>query len=137
MTVSFDINLNAWISNIEVSGDNLADCRSKLETMTLLDLVEAGATVKAKKISDVDEEITEERFLVTVSSIDFDLDDDAFSDDDEKEQLNQELNKRYCPLRFEVICNPTYLVEEIEDEILDRLNYYVNGIDYTAKPLDR
>lgn len=74
-TYRFDINVEAWISSIDIEADNLEDAKDKLVKMSLKDLADAG---------DVREyDITDDEYTI----IDDEEDDyDDWEDDEDEEE---------------------------------------------------
>lgn len=73
-TYRFDINVEAWISSIDIEADNLEDAKDKLAKMSLKDLASAG------DVRDYD--ITDDEYTV----VDDDEDDEDDWEDDEDEE---------------------------------------------------
>lgn len=76
-TYRFDINVEAWISSIDIEADNLEDAKDKLAEMSLKDLADAG------DVRDYD--ITDDEYTIVDDEED-DYDDLEDEEDDEDEE---------------------------------------------------
>lgn len=75
MIVNLDFNLNAWVKQLTLEASSEKEAIEKLMSMSLEEIVEAGAIINSNlKISDIDTEVPEYDLVVQVSEIEYNLD---------------------------------------------------------------
>ena len=75
MKFSFDFNLSAWITNVEIEADSLEKAKEELLKMTTEELLEEGV-IRDSDIKDLDYEILEKKYTIKVTNIVYDEDVD-------------------------------------------------------------
>jgi len=136
MKVKFDFNLDAWIQNLEIEADSIEQAKDKLMSMSLEDMIEAGAYMKDFNIDSVDTEITEATYTVKVVSIDYaiesyDVDEfDTMSDEEVEAEIARVKSSLPQELELEIECEPDDLDDYVADAISDETGWLVNDCEY-------
>ena len=136
MKVKFDFNLDAWIQNLEIEADSVEQAKDKLMSMSLEDMIEAGAYMKDFNIDSVDTEITEATYTVKVVSIDYaiesyDVDEfDTMSDEEVEAEIARVKSSLPQELELEIECEPDDLDDYVADAISDETGWLVNDCEY-------
>jgi len=136
MKVKFDFNLNAWIQNLEIEADSEEQAKEKLLSMSLEDMVEAGAYIKASDVDLVDTEITEATYTVKVVSIDYAIDSydvdelDEMSDEEVEAEIARVKASLPQELELEIECEPDDLDDYVADAISDETGWLINDCEY-------
>ena len=136
MKVKFDFNLDAWIQNLEIEADSVEQAKDKLMSMSLEDMIEAGAYMKHFNIDSVDTEITEATYTVKVVSIDYaiesyDVDEfDTMSDEEVEAEIARVKSSLPQELELEIECEPDDLDDYVADAISDETGWLVNDCEY-------
>ena len=136
MKVKFDFNLDAWIQNLEIEADSEEQAKEKLMSMSLEDMVEAGAYMKDFNVETVDTEITEAVYTVKVISIDYAIDSydvdefDTMSDEEVEAEIAKVKASLPQELELEIECEPDDLDDYVADAISDETGWLVNDCEY-------
>ena len=116
MKVVFDFNLNAWIKGVEVEATSYEEALSKLHQMTFDELIETGFS-KDFTIDDVDGSITERTVKVKVYDIEYDVEEDDYTNPEEYIKV---LNSLPTTLTATIIVE---FDDDIEDLVADEILY--------------
>ena len=116
MIVKFNINLEAWVEDLEVYGKDLEEAKEGLSKMTIEQLLEDGY-VKQFEIKEIDYEFAEKEYTIQTYNIKYDV----------EEEIEEDLPKE---LVLKVTCNPKDLEDEIWSEIQFKTGYSIRGFDY-------
>ena len=116
MKVVFNFNLSAWVTGVEVEGKSYEDALSELHGMTFDELVELGYA-KDFSITEVDGSVTEKQVKVKIYDIDYDLEEDDYTNPEEYIKV---LNSLPAVLTTTVTLE---LDDDIEDLIADEILY--------------
>lgn len=148
MKVRFDLNLQAWIRNVEVEGDNYEDCLDKLYNMSAYQLVKEGCA-KDVELDSIDGEVLETDYLVKTYNIDYALDEEDVVDEVARDASIEEDSEEYYEAIHEKIAElfnklPQELTlfikgvgpnddldDLVADAITDETDYLVNSCKYT------
>jgi len=136
MKVKFDFNLNAWIQGIEIEADSVEQAQEKLSSMSLEDMIEAGACIKDSDVESVDAEITEATYTVKVVSVDYaiesyDVDElDEMSDEEVEAEIARVKASLPQELELEIECAPDDLDDYVADAISDETGWLINDCEY-------
>ena len=136
MKVMFDFNLDAWIQNLEIEADSVEQAQEKLMSMSLEEMLEAGASIKGSDVDLVDAEITEATYIVKVVSVDYaiesyDVDEfDVMSDEEVEAEIARVKASLPQELELEVECKPDDLDEMVADAISNETGWLVNDCEY-------
>lgn len=126
MKIRFGLDIDIDMEDVEVEGNSIEDCKSKLFQMSVQEMLEAGGYVKNYTIDDVDYDILESTLQVECKNIEYDLDEDEL-DFEEVKNLPTELTV-------------TVTVEDrddIEDVVKDAIAFENGSIGYyPVKSLD-
>lgn len=136
MKVKFDFNLDAWIQNLEIEADSVEQAKEKLMSMSLEDMIEAGAYMKDFNVESVDTEITEAVYTVKVVSVDYavesyDVDEfDTMSDEEIEAEIARVKASLPQELELEIECEPDDLNDYVADAITDETGWCINDCEY-------
>jgi hypothetical protein len=127
MKVVFDFNLSAWIKGVEVEATSYEEALSKLHQMTFDELIETGFS-KDFTIDDVDGSITERTVKVKVYDIEYDVEEDDYTNPEEYIKV---LNSLPTTLTATIIVEPDDDLEDlIADEILYQTKQTANSFNF-------
>ena len=127
MKVVFNFNLSAWVTGVEVEGKSYEDALSKLHQMTFDELIETGFS-KDFTIEDVDGSVTEKQVKVKIYDIEYDIEEDDYSD---PEDYIKVLNSLPQLITATVTLEPDDDIEDlIADEILYQTKQTVNSFRF-------
>lgn len=136
MKVKFDFNLNAWIQGLEIEADSVEQAQEKLLSMSLEDMIDAGAYIKDSAVDSVDAEITEATYTVKVVSVDYaiesyDVDEfDVMSDEAIEAEIARVKSSLPQELELEIECEPDSLDSYVADAISDETGWLINDCEY-------
>lgn len=127
MKVKFNFNLEAWIQDVEIEAGSMEEAKNKLYGMTVQELIEAGY-IHTSDLDDVEGEIVEKTIKVKVYDIEYDIEEDAF---DDFEEYNELINSLPSVLTLDVLVSAADNEENmIADEITYETNYPVLDFKY-------
>lgn len=127
MKVVFDFNLSAWIKGVEVEATSYDEALSKLHQMTFDELIETGFS-KDFTIDDVDGSITERTVKVKVYDIEYDVEEDDYTNPEEYIKI---LNSLPTTLTATIIVEPDDDLEDlVADEILYQTKQTANSFNF-------
>jgi hypothetical protein len=127
MKVVFDFNLNAWIKGVEVEATSYDEAIEKLHSLTFDEILETGFS-KDFSIDDIDGTVTERTIKVKVYDIDYDVEEDDYSN---PETYIQVINSLPDTLTLTVVTEPNDDLEDlIADEILYNTKQTVNDFKF-------
>lgn len=127
MKVVFDFNLSAWIKGVEVEATSYEEALSKLHQMTFDELIETGFS-KDFTIDDVDGSITERTVKVKVYDIEYDVEEDDYTNPEEYIKI---LNSLPTTLTATIIVEPDDDLEDlVADEILYQTKQTANSFNF-------
>ena len=136
MKVMFDFNLDAWIQNLEIEADSVEQAQEKLMSMSLEEMLEAGASIKGSDVDLVDAEITEATYTIKVVSVDYaiesyDVDEfDVMSDEEVEAEIARVKASLPQELELEIECKPDDLDEMVADAISNETGWLINDCEY-------
>lgn len=127
MKVVFDFNLSAWIKGVEVEAASYEEALSKLHQMTFDELIETGFS-KDFTIEDVDGSIMERTVKVKVYDIEYDVEEDDYTNPEEYIKV---LNSLPATLTATIIVEPDDDLEDlVADEILYQTKQTANSFNF-------
>lgn len=127
MKVVFDFNLSAWIKGVEVEAISYEDAVAKLHQMTFDELIETGFS-KDFTIEDVDGSIMERTVKVKVYDIEYDVEEDDYTNPEEYIKV---LNSLPATLTATIIVEPDDDLEDlVADEILYQTKQTANSFNF-------
>lgn len=127
MKVVFDFNLSAWIKGVEVEAASYEEALSKLHQMTFDELIETGFS-KDFTIEDVDGSITERTVKVKIYDIEYDVEEDDYTNPEEYIKV---LNSLPATLTATIIVEPDDDLEDlVADEILYQTKQTANSFNF-------
>ena len=127
MKVVFDFNLSAWIKGVEVEATSYEEALAKLHQMTFDELIETGFS-KDFTIDDVDGSITERTVKVKVYDIEYDVEEDDYTNPEEYIKV---LNSLPTTLTATIIVEPDDDLEDlVADEILYQTKQTANSFNF-------
>lgn len=127
MKVVFDFNLSAWIKGVEVEATSYEEALSKLHQMTFDELIETGFS-KDFTIDDVDGSIMERTVKVKVYDIEYDVEEDDYTNPEEYIKV---LNFLPTTLTAIIIVEPDDDIEDlVADEILYQTKQTANSFNF-------
>ena len=128
MVVNLNFNLEAWIKQLSIEALSEEDAIQQLMSMSLAELVEAGAIIADKKITDVTSTISEYSLIVQVSNIKWNLDPEIMD-------INViEYLKNFLPGELKVTLEDVTDTDDIKELISEALfletNYDAESFDF-------
>lgn len=128
MVVNLNFNLEAWIKQLSIEALSEEDAIQQLMSMSLAELVEAGAIIADKKITDVTSTISEYSLIVQVSNIKWDLDPEIM-DVNVIEYLKSFLPKE-LKVTLENVTDADEVKELVSDALFIETNYNAEDFDF-------
>lgn len=113
MKVKFNFDLDVWITNLEIEGEDLAECKKKLNAMTFEELVEEGY-VEKYDVKEIDYEVLEREYKAKVTNITY-IDDEA--EEVEDDSLPKEMEVSYAYDECSTYSHYTYITEALEEAL--------------------
>ena len=128
MLIKLDFNLSAWIKELTIEADSDHDALNKVQSMTVAELIEAGAIIDSSwDISDARTEVLEQDIVVKVTDVEYrfarDLDQAIVA------YLKARLPKELT-LELRGVSAREDIEECIKDEIELITNYEVESMEY-------
>jgi hypothetical protein len=129
MLIKLDFNLSAWVKELTIEADSDLDALRKVQSMTVAELIEAGAIIDASwDISDARTEVLEQDLTVKVFNIEYDF-GDMNMDAAVIEYLKARLPKEHTFTLRDVSAKED-IEERLKDEILMITDYEVESLEY-------
>lgn len=129
MLIKLDFNLSAWVKELTIEADSDHDALNKVQSMTIAELIEAGAIIDSEwDISDARTEVLEQDLTVKVFNIEYD-----FSGKNLDPAVIAYLNAR-LPKERTIILRGVTAQDDIEDLLKDEIelitDYSVESLEY-------
>lgn len=126
MVVKFNFNIEAWIKELQIEAESEQEALDKLNSMTLAEILEAGAIVDSTiEINDVEATVIENDLVVKIENIEYDF--------GTKERVADYLRARLPKeqtITLRGVTNKDDIEERLKDEILLATDYEVKSFDF-------
>lgn len=136
-TYTFDFNLEAWLTGVEVEAENKTKAREKLEEV-IEDALRSVGYVKNVEISHVDVEYTRDA-VINVTNINYLLDEDDYESEEEYQAAKEVIDELPTEMTIEVPGDDYYYYEKygvrasIIDVIEEKTGHLVDDFDYDVQ----
>ena len=129
MLVKIDFEVSAWVKELMLEANSDLDALNKVQSMTIAELIEAGAIIDSEwTISDARTEVLEQDLTVKVFNIEYD-----FSGKNLDPAVIAYLNAR-LPKERTIILSGVTAHDDIEDLLKDEIelitDYSVESLEY-------
>ncbi len=129
MLVKIDFEVSAWVKELTIEADSGRDALHKLNTMTLTEIVEAGAVIdSAIEIRDARTEVVEQDLTVKAFNIEYDF-SSMNLDPAVIEYLKTRLPKEWT-ITLRGISAKDDIEERLKDEILLSTDFEVKSLEF-------
>ena len=129
MLIKLDFNLSAWVKELMIEAESDLDALRKVQSMTVAELIEAGAIIDASwDISDARTEVLEQDLTVKVTNIEYDF-SGRNMDPAVINYLKARLPQEHT-LTLRGVSAKNDLEELLKDEILMITDYEVESLEY-------
>ena len=129
MLVKIDFEVSAWVKELTIEADSDRDALHKLNTMTLTEIVEAGAVIdSAIEIRDARTEVIEQDLIAKAFNIEYDF-SSMNLDPAVIEYLKTRLPKEWT-ITLRGISAKDDIEERLKDEILLSTDFEVKSLEF-------
>lgn len=129
MLIKLDFNMSAWVKELMIEAESDHDALRKVQSMTVAELIEAGAIIDSEwEISDARTEVAERDLVVKATNIEYDFHAEELDTaiiDYLKVRLPKELT-----VKLSGVADLNNIEEQVKDEILVATGYDVESCDF-------